>query len=571
MSYEWTRGESIDAWKLNLTGKQRQMFVPNQTGLDGGITNASITPADMESSSPYTTGPLYGQQEHEKWIGAGTLFYDYGSNTYKVMTGPANVSGVISLIDTNVSVCAKSYTVDPQWVAGGGRSMYDYLAEYQEWDQGSDNTCPPPIWCWQADTISGYSSSYVDGPLIVQDIVNVNPWGFGMNHSQAILPAYVNGWTIPTPPSKGYCDIGSVAGNNGTYQRSSAIIRAVCNCDGSRSLELVNSSDNVIWPVVRPMGFEKESILDTERFVQDRKNRWAKTHWSPIVSRKQVSNPIIPSYSIGEGGGVFVDRITDKGTDAWSLSIASGIEWYTCNTMPERNLDDPRPHGTGASVNLGRWGYITISAINPEHPWQFLLDADLDLGSWDPGSHGWDPGTIDPQYLPVAHGILCNGTYYNWMTGGGAPQPWPPNRGIMDGTVQRVLASSSAKTTYGNYASAVQFRVGEIRNGALGISTARWIWGGDYGSDDPTGGCVFFAQSGGVVVGIAPDSPCRPYIDCGGMIHTPNREWTTQNLVGTANSTMYAWDVSQFFEQRPIKKIDSYRCLETSGKVSGRV
>lgn len=441
MSYEWTRGESIDAWKLNLTGKQRQMYVPNQTGLDGGITNASITPADMESSSPYTTGPLYGQQEHEKWIGAGTLFYDYGSNAYKVMTGPANVSGVISLIDTNVSVCAKSYTVDPQWVAGGGKSMYEYLQEYQEWDQGSDNTCPPPVWCWQADAISGYSSSYVDGPLIVQDIVNVNSMGYGTGHSQAILPAYVNGWTIPTPPSKGYCDIGSVAGNNGTYQRSSAIIRAVCNCDGSRSLELVNSSDNVIWPVVRPMGLEKESILDTEKFKPDRKNRWAKTHWSPVVSRKQVSNPIIPSYSIGEGGGVYVDRITDKGTDAWSLSIASGIEWYTCNTMSEYNSDDPRPHGTGASVNLGRWGYITISPINPEHPWQFLLDADLDIGSIDIGSC-WDPGSEwFRKSLPLAHSPICgqNTGFYGWSERQTQPPGLPDiHRGIIDGSITRL-------------------------------------------------------------------------------------------------------------------------------------
>lgn len=570
MSYEWTRGESIDAWKLNLTGKQRQMFVPNQSGLDGGIDDASLTPSDMESRSPYTSGPLYGEQMSDKWIGSGTLVYDFDCNKYKVATAPANVSGVISLIDTGVQVCKKPYTVDPTWVSGGGQSYGDYMAMFNEWDSGT-NTCPPPLWCWKPDIEGPHGSAFVDGPLIMQDIVNVNPWGIGITHYQTILPAYVNGWTVPTPPSYSMCDIGSVAGNNGTYQRSSGIIRAVCDCDGSRTLELINSNDNVIWPVVRPAGLEQESILDREKWTTDRKNRFKKSHWSPVVSRTRTSAPIIPSYSIGEAGGIFVDRITDDGTDAYSLSLSAGIEWYTCNTMSEYNADDPRPHGTGARINLGRWGYVSINAINPEHPWQFQLDGDLDLGSWDPGSHGWDPGTIDPQYLPVAHGILCNGTYYNWMTGGGAPQPWPPNRGIMDGTVQRVLASSSAKTTYGNYASDVQFRVGEIRNGALGISTARWIWGGDYGSDDPTGGCVYFAQSGGVVVGIAPDSPCRPYIDCGGMIHTPNMEWTTQNLVGTANSTMYAWDSSQFFEQRPIKKIDSYRCLETSGKVSGRV
>lgn len=275
----------------------------------------------------------------------------------------------------------------------------------------------------------------------MQDIVNVNSMGYGTGHSQAILPAYVNGWTIPTPPSKGYCDIGSVAGNNGTYQRSSAIIRAVCNCDGSRSLELVNSSDNVIWPVVRPMGLEKESILDTEKFKQDRKNRWAKTHWSPVVSRKQVSNPIIPSYSIGEGGGVFVDRITDKGTDAWSLSIASGIEWYTCNTMSEYNSDDPRPHGTGASVNLGRWGYITISPINPEHPWQFLLDADLDIGSIDIGSC-WDPGSEwFRKSLPLAHSPICgqNTGFYGWSERQTQPPGLPDiHRGIIDGSITRL-------------------------------------------------------------------------------------------------------------------------------------
>lgn len=146
MSYQWTRGESIDAWKLNKTGQQRQMYVQHQSGLAGSLTNASVPPCERTTSS-FVSGPLYAIEETEKWIGAGKLLYDVECQRYKIAIGPSNVSGVMTMVDTCVAVCKKPYTVEPEWVEGARTPMEAYLHQVEQW-QCACNTCPPPLWCW---------------------------------------------------------------------------------------------------------------------------------------------------------------------------------------------------------------------------------------------------------------------------------------------------------------------------------------------------------------------------------------------------------------------------------------
>lgn len=97
------------------------------------------------------------------------------------------------------------------------------------------------------------------------------------------------------------------------------------------------------------------------------------------------------------------------------------------------------------------------------------------------------------------------------------------------------------------------------------------MWQDEYNDENPLCGSILWAPSGGVVLGIASDSPCRPFIDCAGFIHTPNKDWTTNHLVNCSQSKLFQWDGSGIFAWRPPVKKDAYQCLERSGKISGRI
>lgn len=265
------------------------------------------------------------------------------------------------------------------------------------------------------------------------------------------------------------------------------------------------------------MGFEKEGIVDTEKFSPDYRHRWAKTHWSPMISRKATTSPVIPSYSVGEGGGVAIDRITDAGTDAFSLRVASGVEFYTSATIAERNTNDPRPHATSAYVPLGTAGYIQISSLGADTPWQFMVSGGLDIGSiavppanYENWRHVDNIGTIKSITYHDDFNKICCGqirvSTANWIgnrydPGSGAPIPqvYCCRRGVIGNIAWGVKATSPA-----------------IVDGTLVAPTAAY---------DPY---TPLRNRTGLISGITTYACCRPpWIDCHGMIHIPNKDATS--------------------------------------------
>lgn len=74
--------------------------------------------------------------------------------------------------------------------------------------------------------------------------------------------------------------------------------------------------------------------------------------------------------------------------------------------------------------------------------------------------------------------------------------------------------------------------------GGLGIGTAQFEWTSNFSKETPTQGTIKANRNGGLVTGIATDSSCRPYIDANGFIHTPNKDFTTCNLVNPSKSKL---------------------------------
>lgn len=342
---------------------------------------------------------------------------------------------------------------------------------------------------------------------------------------------------INTNPSMPTSTWDPATGTTGTIWRRMASIEPntdiTCevSCKKSWAMKAINENNAFMLPIARRygslQGWENISLYDT-RDVQD---RGSSSHWVPVMYDESGMSNLI--QSIGELGGTFVYQTKEGcGSDNdYGIGIASGIEFYDDISIKESyNCHDMRPKPTRACAPLGpggRYGKIIIQSVNTKHPWQFQLTADLDIGSLDPGSRGWDPGSqwweCQIDKMPMADGPVCGGAYFNW----GGRHDYPEGnlkKGIMDGSVTRLTNAGSM--WYGMYDDKCSlYRVGEINCGGIGITTASFWWNSEYDKSNPFYGTVSLNRSGGVVTGITNDSSCRPTIDRDGWIHLPNPEW----------------------------------------------
>lgn len=303
------------------------------------------------------------------------------------------------------------------------------------------------------------------------------------------------------------------------------------SCKKSWAMKAINENNTFMLPIARRygslQGWENISLYDT-RDIQD---RGSSSHWAPVMYGEGGMSNLI--QSIGELGGTFVYQ-TKEGCGScndYGIGIASGIEFYDDISIKESyNCHDMRPKPTRACAPLGpdgKYGKIIIQSVNTKHPWQFQLSADFDIGSLDPGSCGWDPGSdwweCQIDKMPMANGPICSGYYFNW----GGRHSYPEGdlkKGIMDGSVTRLTNEGSLWC--GMYDDkCAMYRVGEINCGGVGITTASFWWNSEYDKSNPFQGTVSLNRNGGVVTGITNDSSCRPTIDRDGWIHLPNPEW----------------------------------------------
>lgn len=312
-------------------------------------------------------------------------------------------------------------------------------------------------------------------------------------------------------------------------------------------MKAINENNAFMLPIARRYGSLQGWGNINLKEDADVKDRGSSSHWAPVMYGEGGMSNLI--QSIGELGGTFVYQTKEGcGSDNdYGIGIASGIEFYDDISIRESyNCHEMRPKPTRACAPLGpggKYGKIIIQSVNPKHPWQFQLTADLDIGSLDPGSRGWDPGSqwweCQINKIPIADGVIGDGSYFNW-TGRHSDPEGNLKRGIMDGSVTRLTNAGSL--WYGMYDNKCSmYRVGEIICGGIGITSASFWWNSQYDKSDPFYGTVSLNRNGGVVTGITNDSPCRPTIDRDGWIHLSNPEWMGKYgvKVPCANNPLY--------------------------------
>lgn len=504
-------------------------------GLDDSALSLSVIDSDEGSWSTVIPEPVI-ITEHE--IGNLKYEYDAGSEGWKLRTGRAGTTG------------------KPQVAAGE-----------LKWLCKNDLPNDAKKYVWQKINTDSYGN-----PVTIATCINTNP----------------SMQTSTWDPATGTTGI--------IWRRLASIepntdITCEVSCKKSWAMKAINENNAFMLPIARRYGSLQGWGNIYLKEDADVKDRGSSSHWAPVMYGEGGMSNLI--QSIGELGGTFVYQTKEGcGSDNdYGIGIASGIEFYDDISIRESyNCHEMRPKPTRACAPLGpggKYGKIIIQSVNPKHPWQFQLTADLDIGSLDPGSRGWDPGSqwweCQINKIPIADGVIGDGSYFNW-TGRHSDPEGNLKRGIMDGSVTRLTNAGSL--WYGMYDNKCSmYRVGEIICGGIGITSASFWWNSQYDKSDPFYGAVSLNRNGGVVTGITNDSPCRPTIDRDGWIHLSNPEWMGKYgvKVPCANNPLYHDSMGQDYlggnnrDEIQSQKLDWAASLNPSaecyhwGLVNGKV
>lgn len=504
-------------------------------GLDDSALSLSVIDSDEGSWSTVIPEPVI-ITEHE--IGNLKYEYDAGSEGWKLRTGRAGTTG------------------KPQVAAGE-----------LKWLCKNDLPNDAKKYVWQKINTDSYGN-----PVTIATCINTNP----------------SMQTSTWDPATGTTGI--------IWRRLASIepntdITCEVSCKKSWAMKAINENNAFMLPIARRYGSLQGWGNIYLKEDADVKDRGSSSHWAPVMYGEGGMSNLI--QSIGELGGTFVYQTKEGcGSDNdYGIGIASGIEFYDDISIRESyNCHEMRPKPTRACAPLGpggKYGKIIIQSVNPKHPWQFQLTADLDIGSLDPGSRGWDPGSqwweCQINKIPIADGVIGDGSYFNW-TGRHSDPEGNLKRGIMDGSVTRLTNAGSL--WYGMYDDKCSmYRVGEIICGGIGITSASFWWNSQYDKSDPFYGAVSLNRNGGVVTGITNDSPCRPTIDRDGWIHLSNPEWMGKYgvKVPCANNPLYHDSMGQDYlwgnnrDEIQSQKLDWAASLNPSaecyhwGLVNGKV
>lgn len=499
-------------------------------GLDDSALSLSVIDSDEGSWSTVIPEPVI-ITEHE--VGNVKYEYDIGSEGWKLRTGRAGTTG------------------KPQVAAGE-----------LKWLCKNDLPNDAKKYVWQKINTDSYGN-----PVTIATCINTNP----------------SMQTSTWDPATGTTGI--------IWRRLASIepntdITCEVSCKKSWAMKAINENNAFMLPIARRYGSLQGWGNIYLKEDADVKDRGSSSHWAPVMYGEGGMSNLI--QSIGELGGTFVYQTKEGcGSDNdYGIGIASGIEFYDDISIRESyNCHEMRPKPTRACAPLGpggKYGKIIIQSVNPKHPWQFQLTADLDIGSCG----GWDPGSHWVDCIPLADGPICGTrSYYGW--GGRYDQPpglADMKRGLIDGSVTRltnqdILWTGQFRNWYATY------RPGEINCGGIGIGTAQFQWTSEFKKDDPFDGCITSNRNGGLITGIMNDSPCRYSIDQNGFIHAPSPDWMGKYgvKVPCANNPLYHDSMGQDYlwgnnrDEIQSQKLDWAASLNPSaecyhwGLVNGKV
>lgn len=471
MAYKWVPDESLDAWKLNQMQIDPLLKAVNNSGVRGGIESSALNSDTIACDIGTGAARSVAEEITEHELGNIHYEYDGGNNRWAMRSGSPGVTGKV-----------EGPTGELEWNSG------DFTGKQVNWQK-----------------------------------ITTDKWG-NVICSEQVIDCSLHSTKMWSPKT---CEGGEIWRRMGT-------IEADCKYklpEGKSALmtwkyKAVNENNAFILPVPRQDGWEIPDVVNVCTDAEAAP-RTLNSHW--IQTAGPDTGASVPIQGVGELGGIFAYQAQDYYGNNVGIGLASGIEFYDCDTINCRNTDNPRPNSTTAKVDFGscgKYGYIQISNVNPKHPWQFQLS-----GRFDPGT-GFrpDPGTGGTA-ICKAQGPICyqGAGYYGWI-GRGSDPAQVLKEGIIDGSITRL--TNGANLYCGKYSDmSYAYRPGEIIDGGIGIATAKFEWTSPYNKNKPVDGNVIANNHGGIVTGIVNDSLCRAYIDDNGFIHLPNPEWMGEHGV----------------------------------------
>lgn len=481
MAYKWVPDESLDAWKLNQMQIDPLLKAVNNSGVRGGIESSALNSDTIACDIGTGAARSVAEEITEHELGNIHYEYDGGNNRWAMRSGSPGVTGKV-----------EGPTGELEWNSG------DFTGKQVNWQK-----------------------------------ITTDKWG-NVICSEQVIDCSLHSTKMWSPKT---CEGGEIWRRMGT-------IEADCKYklpEGKSALmtwkyKAVNENNAFILPVPRQDGWEIPDVVNVHTDAEAAP-RTLNSHW--IQTAGPDTGASVPIQGVGELGGIFAYQAQDYYGNNVGIGLASGIEFYDCDTINCRNTDNPRPNSTTAKVDFGscgKYGYIQISNVNPKHPWQFQLS-----GRFDPGT-GFrpDPGTGGTA-ICKAQGPICyrGAGYYGWI-GRGSDPAQVLKEGIIDGSITRL--TNGANLYCGKYSGmSYAYRPGEIIDGGIGIATAKFEWTSPYNKNKPTDGNVIANNHGGIVTGIVNDSLCRAYIDDNGFIHLPNPGWMGKYgvKIPCANNPLY--------------------------------
>lgn len=499
--YTWIKDEEITAAKLNAMQHRPNMDAVNRSGLGfGGLDDSALSDCVINADGG-TWGISIPRRvtitEHE----LGNLHYEYNheNEEYSIKTGAAGVTGKVQKDAGTIG-----------WFNGSG----------------IDLTCKNYIW----------------------EKINTDYWGNPTKIERCVSPCSGLDTQMWDPSTY---TLGTVWRRIGTIEKDSRFCDAGTNA--TWAYNAVNENNAFALPVARRWGWDSGSNTLVVANTEDINARYPQSKWAATVLND--NGLTVPVQGVGELGGVKIYNTFCGNTNEdnrMGIGIAAGIEFYDPTSYNlYYNCICTRPKPTSACIPFGpegKYGHIRIDAINPFSPWQFMLSGELDIGSWDPGSRGWDPGSHWLDCIPLADGPICGTrSFYGWE--GRFSQPpglADMKHGLIDGSVTRLTNQDILWCGAFNSWCAT-FRPGEINCGGIGIGTAQFEWTSNFYKDTPLDGTVAANRNGGLITGIANDSPCRYSIDQHGFIHAPNPDWMGKHGVNIpcANNPLFHDNLGQ--------------------------
>lgn len=326
MAYEWGPDEEIAAWKLNRMQIDPLLKAVNNSGVRGGVESSALNSDTIDKDIGTGAAKSVAEEITEHELGNIHYEYDDGNNRWAMRSGSPGVTGKV-----------EGSTGQLEW------NCDDFTCKRVNWQK-----------------------------------ITTDKWG-NVICSEQVIDGCTHSTKMWNPKT---CDGGEIWRRMGT-------IEADCKYklpNGKSALmtwkyKAVNENNAFILPVPRQDGWEIPSVLNvcTDTEVAPRTSN---SHW--IQTAGPDTGASVPIQGVGEFGGIFAYQAQDYNGNNVGIGLASGIEFYDCDTINCRNTLNPRPKSTTAKVDFGscgKYGYIQISNVNPKHPWQFQLSGHLDVGS----------------------------------------------------------------------------------------------------------------------------------------------------------------------------------------------